>query len=239
MNDDIDERYRRASTDEAGVPAESTRRAILAHAASLAAQRNPGHARATLATTPPRTGRARWRRPALFGSLAAAALAGLMVVPQLLHPALPPIATQSPAPVAAAALPARQRSLAADAAATTGRLQQMGPAPAEIVAQRNAAAATAVQAAPTPPTMMQALPPVAAAGAARVAAPAGIDARDGSGHTALVNAVLRGDAATVRMLLARGADPNIAAPDGRTPLQIAVDGRQPGIAAALQAAGAH
>jgi ankyrin repeat protein len=66
-----------------------------------------------------------------------------------------------------------------------------------------------------------------------------IDARDASGRTALMLAVLRGHGDAVDALLAGGADPNAADAHGTTPLQTAVATNQPAVAAALRRAGAR
>jgi hypothetical protein len=66
-----------------------------------------------------------------------------------------------------------------------------------------------------------------------------IDARDESGRTALMLATLSGQARAVDMLLAHGADPNAADAQGVTPLQAAIAGDRPAIAAALRRAGAR
>jgi hypothetical protein len=66
-----------------------------------------------------------------------------------------------------------------------------------------------------------------------------IDGRDSSGRTALMLAILSGHADAVDALLASGADPNAADSDGTTPLQAALTGNQPAIAAALRRAGAR
>ena len=66
-----------------------------------------------------------------------------------------------------------------------------------------------------------------------------IEARDSSGRTALMLATLRGQIKAVDELLAHGADPNTADAQGNSPLQIALAGDEPAIAAALQRAGAR
>ena len=84
-SDDVDDLYRRASALDPSRPSESARRAVLDHAAKLAAERA---ARNDPAKTHFARGAANqtWRRPAIFGTLAAAALAGLLVAPHFLPP---------------------------------------------------------------------------------------------------------------------------------------------------------
>jgi len=98
--DDVDDRYRRASALDPSRPSEAVRSAVLEHAAKLAAQRAEKNRR--------------WRRPAIFGTLAAAALAGLLITPRLLPPREDPrkkasesLAPRSPAPRTAEAEPPR------------------------------------------------------------------------------------------------------------------------------------
>jgi len=66
-----------------------------------------------------------------------------------------------------------------------------------------------------------------------------VDTRDDDGRTALMLAILHGRAHAVNVLLAHGADPNVADARGTTPLQAALAGHQTAIAAALQLAGAR
>jgi hypothetical protein len=77
--DDADELYRRASALDVSRPSESVRRAVLEHAAQLARQRAPTSpaSRAPLRRLFAYAG----RRPAAFGTLAAAVVAGLLVLP--------------------------------------------------------------------------------------------------------------------------------------------------------------
>jgi len=79
--DDVDDQYRRASALDPSRPSEAVRRAVLAHAAQLVAKR---------ATR--RAVNQAWWRPAIFGTLAAAALAGLVVAPRFLALRPPPAA---------------------------------------------------------------------------------------------------------------------------------------------------
>jgi ankyrin repeat protein len=66
-----------------------------------------------------------------------------------------------------------------------------------------------------------------------------INSRDDDGRTALLRAALLGQTKAVKMLLAHGADPNLADTNGVTPLQAAMDGGHSTIIAALKHAGAH
>jgi hypothetical protein len=83
--DEVDDLYRRASSADTSRPSESVRRAVLEHAAQLAAQRSREAAPAKIDFTR-RAANQPWRRPAIFGTLAAAALAGLMIAPQFFSP---------------------------------------------------------------------------------------------------------------------------------------------------------
>jgi Ankyrin repeats (many copies) len=113
--DDVDAAYRSAAG--AGTPSESVRRAILGHAAGLAAQRLPVAAAAS-----PRAPR-RWR-PAAIGGIAAAALAGLLIAPRFLTPTRLP----SPPPLRTTPAPAAN-SAAAQSASPTQPAAAARPAP--------------------------------------------------------------------------------------------------------------
>ena len=100
-SDDADDLYRRASALDESRPSELVRRRVLDHAAQLAAER-------AAKNVPPRIASARgalrtWRRrrPAIFGTLAAAALAGLLITPRFFTPSVPPGAPPSAPPMAA------------------------------------------------------------------------------------------------------------------------------------------
>jgi hypothetical protein len=66
-----------------------------------------------------------------------------------------------------------------------------------------------------------------------------VDARDPGGRTALILAALHGQAKSVDVLLAHGADPNAVDANGTTPLRAALAADQPAIVAALRRAGAR
>src|SRR5882724_4424578 len=130
MTPDLDEIYRRASARDTSRPSEAVRRRVLEHAAAVAA----GPQR-------PTANRARWR-PAIFGTLAAAALAGLLIVPRVFNP-------QPSAESADTAAPAQVPPLAAPplAGAPPGAGPGAGAPPLADSAPMNSAPAPA----PFPP----------------------------------------------------------------------------------------
>jgi hypothetical protein len=234
----IEAAYRRASAQIADEPSEAARAAILAQAGRVAEDRR---ARSALPDSrhelrPSLRARARLRRPrvmtTLFGGMAAALLAGLLVIPYLRsHQEPQPIAdtATSTAPVAQTAPAAR-----------TARIARIAPsAPAEY------AAPAAPEVAPQAPIVAPARAPSSDASTvtAQAATPMQgaplLGARDALGHTALIRAVAADELATVDALLAAGADPNAADADGETPLQLALAMKAESIAVRLRAAGAH
>lgn len=110
--DDVDDFYRRASAVDSSRPGESVRRAVLAHATRLADER--GSPRVSHKSAASRMG---WR-PAVFGTLAAAALAGLMVAPRFFAPSTPApttaLKTASGPPRASLSAPAVQEASSAE-----------------------------------------------------------------------------------------------------------------------------
>ena len=222
--DEADERYRRLSDRDPSAPSEAVRRAVLRHAGELAAQaRTQGNS----ATTDRSAAKgARWR-VATYGGLAAAALAGLLMVPHFLVPSTPPVALQplvaSPphpaAPASAPVLPPAERPAASARAFSLPRATAIAdPAAALREAARRGDVST--------------LRPL-------LAEKINIDARDASGRTALMLAVLQGQKEAVNTLLAAGADPNAADASGTTPLQAALAGAHSAIAVALEQSGAR
>ena len=331
--DEVDNRYRRESALDPSRPSESVRRAVLEHATQLAAERSAKNGPAQIGAARP-AANPRWWRPTAFGTLAAAALAGLLIIPRFLAPdaplvgALPtvPVRTNAAAtaasqaeireqpPVAMADVrpssppPPEESSLQPDERALKPRVSSHNEAtvadsaaeidaknaPAKVQSMTNARStaagggsetdarraqtrgATGISASPpqsTAPTAQSAGSPrqsvaPAASSAAPTAPPArladsaaevrraaeigavpelqtllgqqgDIDARDESGRTALMLATLSGQVRAVDLLLAHGADPNAADAQGVTPLQAAIAGDRPAIAAALRRAGAR
>jgi hypothetical protein len=97
--ENVDEQYRRASALEYSRPSDAVRQSILAHAQQLAAERanQSGDGRRRAPRIAARQ-RALWR-PAIFGTLAAAGLAALMIAPRYLL--TPRAVTREPEPTAA------------------------------------------------------------------------------------------------------------------------------------------
>jgi hypothetical protein len=314
-SDEVDALYRRASARDAGRPSESVRRAVLDHAAQLAVKRAAGKDSARSGTGL-RAKRQSWWRPAALGTLAAAALAGYLVIPQYLtsyapiNPTSSPVPAPAPVPPSSSAEAVRPQAVAPEprtaaaedatenvvvsaakrmpaegrnrqAAQDATREPSVAGAPSAPAAQgapmlSSAATAPSAQdqvqpaarsarsAASATAALSYAPPPAAAsvASAGRLMDPAAqlrqaaetgdvpalqalldkqpvIDARDAGGRTALMLATLHGRTEAVEALLSAGADPNVADAHGTTPLQAAVAGDQPAIAAALRRAGAR
>jgi ankyrin repeat protein len=108
--DDVDELYRRLSSSDLSRPSDATRRAILAEAQRVAGAR-----------------RARRWRPAALGTLAAAALAGVVMFPLLRTPAPLPVRSASPSPSASSAPTSPPQPLE-EIAVTAQRRQARPPA---------------------------------------------------------------------------------------------------------------
>jgi Meckel syndrome type 1 protein len=132
---DVDDHYRRVSAADSSRPSESVRRAVLDHAAQLAAQRSFETGPVNIDITRPAANQA-WRRPAIFGTLAAAALAGFMIAPQFFSPRAPDTAIsrveesqrQSTAAPTAQAPTAAQAPIVAQAPAATSQVPAAAPA---------------------------------------------------------------------------------------------------------------
>jgi hypothetical protein len=125
--DDADEQYRRASDLDPSRPSEATRRAVLDHAARLAAERARRGARRRW----PLAGvTLRWQ--AIVGTAAAAALAGVMIAPQFLAPTAPAVSQRAPvaAPAAQEALQKAPAPAASPAASPAPVEYALRPSPA-------------------------------------------------------------------------------------------------------------
>jgi hypothetical protein len=267
--DDIDALYRRAASLDASRPSEAVRRAVLDHAGRLAAERlaetaaaaeNPGVAAGFPRRHAPsgrhsgRDASATWRRPALFGGLAAAVLAGLLITPHFLGSRLPiptvaaPPEPKAPAPSAEAAAPAERAFLPGPAAPNARVARQQGiaaPASGELDERGTPAfmppkAHSSGQPGDPPLRLRQA---AAAGDVARarelLALPVDLEGRDVQGRTALFLAAQQGRTDMVQILLAHGADANAADAGGITPLGAALAGGHAKVASALRRAGAQ
>src|SRR6266404_6231268 len=96
--DEVDNRYRRESALDPSRPSESVRRAVLEHATQLAAERSAKNGPAQIGAARP-AANPRWWRPTAFGTLAAAALAGLLIIPRFLAPDAPLVGALPTVPV--------------------------------------------------------------------------------------------------------------------------------------------
>jgi hypothetical protein len=230
--EETDEQYRRASLSDASRPSDSARRNILDHAAQLAAVREP-KARAV----------GRGWKPVLFGSLAAAVFAGLLMTPVFFSPAIPPAAnlpsnqisqnvtatnitpsdtapadTPKPAAVAPAKATAPAPGTAANEAARDS-VRRESVAPAEAQSRFAGVTAgrpeTASSASDSSARTAQAVAP------ARISAPpmSGAGATDQS--TALRRAAELGDIAALQLLFDQHADLEGRDAFGRTALMLA------------------
>ena len=152
--DDVDEHYRRVAALEKGGPSESVRRAVLEHAARLAAERVAAGSAAVdprsrdssrntvvnIGDARRRAPRQTWWRPAALGTLAAAGLAGLLIAPQFLPPRESGKSASAPAGAPPSVPPAAPESGAE-------RMARNAPAAEGILTKRQRAPAAASKAA--------------------------------------------------------------------------------------------
>jgi Ankyrin repeats (3 copies) len=237
----LDASYRRLASP--GAPAQATRRAILAQARALAAERALSTRRIRAAVP--------WARPALFGALAAGAVAGLIIVPRWKLPVASTapqaaLAPAAPAEIAALnmpsdALPTPRAAARPAAAPPPAPLRLEEPAAPAVPAPQAAAPGTTralgriTTAIANTPTAHVAAAPLPPGEQLRHAAEAGdlvqleafsrgqtdLNAPDARGRTALMLATLNGRADAVAALLVYGADPRAADAQGVTPLAAA------------------
>lgn len=262
--DEVDERYRRLSDRDPTRPSEGVRRAVLRHAAELAA--HVQNEEKSPAVHRPAAKHAPWRVASYAGLAAAAALAGLLIAPHFLTPSPAPMARQSlgapsrppadvvaPVPVAPAPPPAADQAADAEPSTERSEVAQDRLARAMSAPQTHVAASAAAAGSPRALSSPRAAAVADSATALRDAARRGdvstlqrlladklnIDARDAAGRTALMVAVRAGQQQAVTTLLAAGADPNAADASGATPLQVALANADSAIATALEQAGAR
>jgi len=243
--DDADELYRRASALDTSRPGESVRRAVLAHAARLSATREPRRERSLKLN--PAARRAHWRG-ALFGGLAAAALAALVIAPRIFAPGMPKVSAPPRAglelqgtlsagapppagvqPVPASAPPAAfvAEQAPTDAIRTQSARQQARAAVASSAAK---SADSSLAVAPAAPSAQQAQ--AYAAAPAVPAALAGRDARQTA--EAFRRAAAAGDLSALTALRPEQSDINARDPSGRTALMLAtVNGQAAAVLALL------
>jgi hypothetical protein len=188
--DDVDEIYRRLSAREQSGPSESVRRAVLDHAARLAAERAAaGHSDTGAAARPSArdkvvdigsarrpSPRSAWWRPAALGTLAAAGLAGLLIAPQFLPTReaakIAPIAVtpmRPPQPADSAPSVAMHAEAPPEPTREQPALTQNGAPAALAKAQKAPAAQDELQAEERPPSADSAEAPLAARQAANQA----------------------------------------------------------------------
>ena len=256
--EDVDAQYRRASAADPSRPGEAVRRAVLAHAAQLAAQRAAAGAGGQLRSR--RTAnQARWR-PAIFGTLAAAALAGLMTAPRWFAPGAPRV-VEPPASTRAADIRAEQ--LATPAPATAAEITAKAPAsarstnlPSHPLRERNKVNEAAAHRAAEPASPAAPVGGLKSADAGALAAGGAASRLRGAGNPAAVTSVaappragtnpsaaLRqaaevGDLAALEALVANHADIDSRDASGRTALMLATLHGQTDVVAVLLAHGA-
>jgi uncharacterized protein len=216
LTEDLDEIYRRASALDPSRPSEAVRRKVLEHAAALAA-----------APPRPAANRARWR-PAIFGTLAAAGLAGLLIMPRVFNPRAPAESADTVAPAEAPPVVATPPLAGAPPLAAPTPPQNARP---EAAARSRAIAPADRRSAGVQPdvqSLAEATPRTADAsrkGASRLEAAAKSGAAENTTASAqpaspqadpsaaLRRAAETGDVQTLRAIL--GAPIRIDAPDGR------------------------
>jgi len=159
----IDDLYRRAAALDPSRPSEQVRRAVLSHAAQLAAEHRTAAASNAVRPNPDARAFVPRRRLAIFGTLAAAVLAGLIVVPRFLL-------TRDETPPANVMPIASVEPIAPTAAATLPRASSVAP---DRVAPRDRATASV-----SPPTSAEAPKVAAVPGAARKSAHAELASGD-------------------------------------------------------------
>jgi len=246
--DDVDDQYRRASALDPSRPSEAVRRAVLAHAAQLVAKRATRDEGSMIKSTRRAVNQA-WWRPAILGTLAAAALAGLMVAPRFLALRPPPAAATPSAPDTrtderAASAPAvgpgsaaKPRASTRGADMPTDRARPKGNAPAsDALAPPRAAMDAGLEARQRAPSIDSATTSIAAVprpGAAVTPTDAPVDRA-----AAFRRAAEIGDLSGLKALLEKQVDIDSRDAMGRTALMLATLHGQTNEVAVLLAHGA-
>jgi len=132
QSDEVDDLYRRESALDPSRPSESVRRAVLEHATQLAAERSAKSGPSQIGAGRP-AANPRWWRPTAFGTLAAAALAGLLIIPRFLAPDAPPVGALPTAPVRpnATGTAASQAQISEQPPDAMAEVRPQSPPPAE------------------------------------------------------------------------------------------------------------
>jgi len=193
-SDDIDSFYRRASALDPSRPSDRTRQAVLAHARKVAAS--------DIRTNTKLRWREVWWRPAVFGTLAAAGLAGLLALPQILTPRVAPRTTDATAQLS---------EPAAGSAATGAQTTQVARPSADKPTMSPLAAPARTTAAPAP--MASPREPTAAPPAPATAAPAPAAARQAPATPPAAEALPAAPAPPAPAAAKRSAAPSLARAD--------------------------
>jgi hypothetical protein len=266
-SDDADEQYRRASELDPSRPSEATRRAVLEHAARLAAERSRRGARRRWLPLAGVT--LRWQ--AIVGTVAAASLAGVMIAPRFFSPAAPPAAREAPQQPASAPAPvesvhpvsppvtfehprnllsargaprresAPAEAVPAAAAPAPGATDSMTRLQLEQRAANAAPASALAQEAVASTGAQRPVVPAPAAAASRAASvrpPPSAVPRESAGPEALRQAAAAGDLAALKSALAGTGDIDARDAEGRTALMLATLNGQADAVAELLARGA-
>jgi Ankyrin repeats (3 copies) len=245
QDNELLDRYRRASATEAAAPSDAVRAAILAEGRRVAEQLADKTAQPVFDSSRPAANDSRWKIPA-FGTLGAALLAALLIAPRYWQ-TLPEgkVATaQLTAPTTNSIAPSQAPAIPPPAAASES-LQEVVVTQANrrrtdaaVESSRKAAAKTskdellanAPVAAPQTPARADAAPPVraplAAARSADSASYMSADrvagARSAPSPARLQSAAEGGDLAQASTLLDQGAAADARDAQGRTPLLLAI-----------------